>query len=720
VLEKLADRAYRHPRRSLIVAGVVVALCGALGGPVAGKLSSSNRNFEDSSSQSVAARNLIRQGSGVNPDVDVVVLFRAGSSVRSAPVRARVEGLAAKVSRDPAVARVYSFYNTGVSSFVSNNGRSTYLAVAFKPISDNAAETAAKRLNKELSKEAGVTVGGADLAGSQIGSEVGKDLGMAEGLAFPILFVLLLLIFRSLVAALLPLLGGVVAILATFLGLRLVNGITPLSIFALNLTTGLGLGLAIDYNLFIISRYREEIAQHGAGREALVRTLSTAGRTAAFSGLTVAAALASLLVYPQPFLYSMGVGGIFVALFSVASALLVLPAVLALLGERVNALSPAPLRRSLERSVRPAQKGFWYRLSHAVMRRPVAFAVVSAAVMIALGIPFLGIKFTGVNASDLPKSASARQVSDALATQFPPNRTSPAYLAVEAPRSAARQVEAYAGRLRSLPGAAAVQGPQPSGSGLWRIDVVTRGAPLSSASQKLVGEIRSLRPPFKVLAGGETAAFVDQGKSLSSNLPIGLAILVATTLVLLFAMTGSVVLPLKSLVMNLLTLSATFGLLVLIFQDGHLQSVLRFTSQGALEETQPILLAAVAFALSTDYGVFLLTRIKELHDRGASNTEAVAGGLERTGRLVTSAALLFCIAVGAFSISKIVFIKELGLGMALAVILDATVVRGLLVPSLMRLLGEWNWWAPGPLHRLYERYGLHESAEPAPPAVLQK
>jgi uncharacterized membrane protein YdfJ with MMPL/SSD domain len=250
--------------------------------------------------------------------------------------------------------------------------------------------------------------------------------------------------------------------------------------------------------------------------------------------------------------------------------------------------------------------------------------------------------------------------------------------------------------------------------------VVPRGAPLSASSQKLISEIRSLRPPFKVLAGGETAAFVDQGKSLASNLPIGLAILVATTLVLLFAMTGSVVLPLKSLVMNLLTLSATFGLLVLIFQDGHLQSVLRFTSQGALEETQPILLAAVAFALSTDYGVFLLTRIKELHDGGASTTEAVAGGLERTGRLVTSAALLFCIAVGAFSISKIVFIKELGLGMALAVILDATVVRGLLVPSLMRLLGDWNWWAPGPLRRLYTRYGLHESAEPAPPAVLQK
>ncbi len=707
----LADRAFRQPRRLLVVAGILVAVCGVLGGPVAGKLSTSNSNFEDAGSESIRARHLIEEHSGISPDISLIAVVRAGASLRTPAARRRVESIAATIARDPAVARVYDLYTTGSSTFVSKDGRSTYLAVAFKPVSAGQAETAAKRLDKELSKQPGVLVGGAVLSGTQVGTQVGKDLGKAEALVFPILFLLLLLVFRGVVAALLPLLSGIVAILGTFLALRVVNGFTPMSIFALNLTTGLGLGLAIDYSLFIVTRYREELARVGPGREALVRTLATAGRTACFSGLTVAAALASLLVYPQPFLYSMGTGGIFVALFSVVSALVVLPAVLALLGPRVNALSPARFRRSLERSAQPAAQGFWYRLSQVVMRRPFVFAVGSAALMIALGIPFLGIKFTGVDATALPTSASARQVSDVLDSEFPPNRASPVYVAVEAPRSAAGAVATYARSLRGLAGAAAVQGPRPAGQGLWEIDVVPRETPLASSSKKLVDEVRAASAPFPVLVGGESAAFVDQGHSLASLLPIGLAILIATTLVLLFALTGSVVLPIKSLVMNLLTLSATFGLLVLIFQDGRLESALGYTSQGALEMTQPILLAAIAFALSTDYGVFLLTRIKEARDAGGSNTDAVATGLERTGRLVTSAALLFCVAVGAFATSKIVFIKELGVGMALAVILDATIVRGLLVPSLMRLLGDRNWWAPASLRRLHDRFGLRESDE---------
>jgi uncharacterized membrane protein YdfJ with MMPL/SSD domain len=712
MFQALASVLYRHPRRALVAAGVFVAICGVLGGPVAGKLSTSNANFEDASSASVKARDLIEQRSGASPDIAVVVLVRAGADVHSAPVRARIERIAKSVAADPGVARVFDLYSTGDPSFASTDGRSTYLAVAFKPLPAAEHDTVAKRIEKLLENEPGVTVGGAAVAGVEVGKQVGKDLALAEALVFPILFVLLFLVFRGAVAALLPLLGGVVSILATFLALRIVNSFTPMSIFALNLTTAIGLGLAIDYNLFIVSRFREELARGGDTRQALARTLATAGRTAAFSGFIVAAALASLLVYPQPFLYSMGVGGIFVALFSVGSSLIVLPAVLALLGPRVNSLSPRRFRRSLERT--PSETGFWYRLAHAVMRRPVVFAVASAGVMIALGLPFFGIKFTGIDASVLPTSASARQVSDALETQFPPHRTSPVYLAVSAPASAGPAVHAYAVRLGGLAAAATVEGPRPSGPGLWRIDVVPRDGALASSSKQLVREIRSVSTPFPVLAGGETALFVDQGRSLSSHLPLGLGWLIVTTLVLLFAMTGSVVLPLKSLVMNLLTLSATFGLLVLIFQDGRLESLLGYTSQGALEETQPILLAAVVFGLSTDYGVFLLTRIKELHDGGATNTEAVAGGLERTGRLVTSAALLFCIAMGAFSISKIVFIKELGVGIALAVILDATIVRGVLVPSLMRLLGEWNWWAPAPLRRLYDRFGLDEAPSELP------
>ena len=715
----LADRAYRHPWRLLAAAGVFAVLCGVLGGPVAGKLSTTNSNFDDSGSESVRARELIERRSGVSPDVSLVALVRPGVDVRSEAGRRGVAQVVSLIRSDPAVGRVFDLAGTGSPAFVSEDGRSTYVAAAFKPISSDDAETAATRLDERLSQVPGVTVGGAVLAGSQVGTQVGKDLGKAEALAFPILFVLLFLVFRSPIAALLPLVGGAVAILATFLGLRIVNEITPLSIFALNLTTGLGLGLAIDYNLFIVSRYREELARGRSTREALGVALATAGRTAVFSGFTVAAALASLLVYPQPFLYSMGIGGIFVALFSTAASLLVLPALLVVLGPRVNALAPKRFKRSLEQSSYRST-GFWYRLSQTVMRRPFVFAAASAAAMIALGAPFLGIKFTGVDASVLPASASARQVHDALAGEFPPNRTSPVYVAVEASRTDARDVAALAEQLRALPDAAAVDGPRPSGPGLWRIDVVPRDTPLASSSKRLVDDIRDVPTRLRVLAGGESAAFVDQGHSLGSNLPLGIAILILTTLVLLFAMTGSVVLPLKSLVMNVLTLSATFGILVLVFQDGRLEGVLDYTSQGALEMTQPILLAAVAFALSTDYGVFLLTRIKELRDAGVSNAEAVAAGLQQTGRLVTSAALLFCVAVGAFSTSEIIFIKELGVGMAVAVILDATIVRGLLVPSLMRLLGDWNWWAPAPLRRLHDRFGLHESHDPPGPPVLQK
>ncbi|MGH2933586.1 MAG: MMPL family transporter [Gaiellaceae bacterium] len=717
MLERVADLLHRRPKRVLLGALVFVAVCGAFGAPVVAKLSTASSNFEDSGSQSVEARNLLERATGASPDVGLVVLVRAGADVHSSAVRTRVTQVAATIRRDPAVAAVHDLYTTGSTAFVSSDGRSTYIAASFKSVSDTAQTDAAKRIQKGFRGDPRIIVGGSALANSQVGSQVGKDLGMAEGLATPILLILLFFVFRGVVSAVLPLAGAVVSVLGTFLALRVVNSFTPLSIFALNLTTGLGLGLAIDYNLFIVSRFREELARAGDTRAALRAALRTAGRTAGFSGCIVAAALASLLAFPQPFLYSMAIGGIFTALLSAASALIVLPALLALLGPRVNSLSPRRFRSSLE----PAAygKGFWYRLSHAVMRRAPIVAVASAAVMIALGVPFLSIKFTGVNASDLPASASARQVDNALQTDFPPNRASPIYLAVDAPRAAGAQVRQYAARLRGLAGVLAVQPPQAAGADLWRVDVVSRGSALSTSSQRLVRDIRQARTPYTTLVGGETAAFVDQSDSLSARLPIGIGILVATTLLLLFALTGSVILPLKALVMNLLTLSATFGLLVLVFQDGRLQSVLGYTSQGALEETQPILLGVLGFALSTDYGVFLLTRIKELRDSGLPNTEAVAAGLERVGRLVTSAAILFCVAIGAFATSKIVFIKELGVGVALAVILDATIVRGLLVPSLMRLLGDWNWWAPAPLRRLHDRFGIRESLEQVPPATLE-
>jgi RND superfamily putative drug exporter len=339
-------------------------------------------------------------------------------------------------------------------------------------------------------------------------------------------------------------------------------------------------------------------------------------------------------------------------------------------------------------------------------------AVLSAAFLIALGLPFLGVKFTSVDATVLPKDEPARIVDTALRTDFPAGRTTPIVVAAHTPAGPA--ATRLAQRLRTVPGVDAVAPPRAAGPGLTRIDVFTTASDLSETAQSLVRRLRGLQAPFDVGVGGRTAAFVDQKSSLAGHMPIALVWLAITTFIVLFLFTGSVILPLKALVMNALTISAAFGLLVFVFQHGRLEGLLGYTSQGALESSQPVVLFAVAFGLSTDYGVFLLSRIKEARDSGVSDREAVAVGLERTGRIVTAAALLFCVAIGAFATSRIIFIKEVGIGTAVAVLIDATIVRALLVPSLMELLGRWNWWAPRPLRRLHARFGLDEGvANPA-------
>jgi RND superfamily putative drug exporter len=587
---------------------------------------------------------------------------------------------------------------------IARDGRSAYVAASFRSGVDDIAT--AQRLIDRLAGDRRVLLGGSAIARAQVNDQTAHDLKRAEMLVFPLLFALSLVFFRSVVAALLPLLVGALSILLTMLGLRIGSEFGDISIFALNVVTGLGLGLAVDYSLFVVSRYREELAQVGPGPEAIRRTLATAGRTVLFSSITVAAALGSLLIFPQRFLYSMGIGGVMVALLAGAVALLVLPAVLALLGPRVNALAPRRLQRAAEADARPAQAGGWYRLSRGVMRRPGLIAATAGTSLIALGIPFAGIKFTAVDASVLPSSNSARQVDDSLKAGFDIRRTTPITLVAQTPQGP--PLERYLDEVRAVPGVRAVSRGR-SEAGLSLIDVIPEHGALTEESQAALREIRALDPPFTALSRGQTASLVDLKSSLAAHLPTALLVLGGLTIVVLFLMTGSVLLPVKALVMNLLTLSAAFGILVLIFQDGRLENVFDYTSQGALEATQPIFLFAVAFGLSTDYGVFLLSRIKEARDAGLPNREAVAVGLERTGRIVTAAALLFCIAIGAFASSQIIFLKELGIGTALAVLIDATIIRALLVPSLMLLLGERNWWAPRPLRWLHTRIGWGEA-----------
>src|SRR4051812_13887368 len=702
MLQRLADIAQRRGRRIVIGAFVLALVAGALGGNVASRLAP--YGADDPASDSGKTAKSIENATGLESEPGVVVLVGDRTQAKGG-------GVARTLSRDPGVGRVVTWYQTHDPTMISKDGRSTFVAAWLKKNADDS--DTADRLTAAFKGQSGVKVGGAAVAQKDAGKTVQEDLARAELLALPLLFLLSLWFFRSVVAAILPPLMGGLAIVLTFLGLRIASEFMSMSVFALNLVTGLGLGLAIDYSLFLISRYREETATHGYGPEALRRTVATAGRTVLFSSLTVAAALASLLVFPQRFLYSMGVGGVIVALLSASVALVVLTATLGLLGRRVNALSPKWLRRAADSDARPAEKGGWYRLSRFVMRRPAPIAVLSATFLIVLGLPFFGINFTTVDATVLPTQTQSRQVDTALKTQFPNNASAPVAVEVHAPPGA--QADAVVARIKQLPGVAGVGRVQQLGTQpLSLVDVVPRNSStLSDDAQTVVRDIRALDTPVDVGVTGASAHFVDLKTSIADHLPYALGLLALTTVVVLFLFTGSVILPFKALLMNLLSLSAAFGLLVLIFQDGRLEGFLSYVSQHALDTTQPVVLFAVAFGLSTDYGVFLLSRIKEAKAAGASDHEAVPIGLERTGRIVTAAALLFCVAIGAFATSRIVFIKELGVGTALAVLIDASIVRALLVPSLMELLGKWNWWAPGPLRRLHRRIGLDEATAAA-------
>jgi uncharacterized membrane protein YdfJ with MMPL/SSD domain len=726
LLSRLAHISDRHPGRVLAAIGVFFVIAVVIGAPVAGKMHA-NDPFNDHSSQSVVVNKLIANATGERAGPQVIALVAPQGGVSAPGSRALVASVAAAIRQDPTVTRTLSYYSTGSRAFVSRDGRSTYVAAFFKKVSDNDASNAAKRLLERVQKPPTVLLGGPAISGQQLGSEVGKDLGKAEGLAFPILFILSLFVFRGVVAALMPLFVGAITVMSTFLILRIVNSFVSLSQFALNIVIGLGLGLAIDYSLFVVSRYREErakIAREGASaeqlaageQEALHRAIQMAGRTISYSSVTVALALASLCVIPTPFMFSMGLGGAITALVAVTVALIALPALLAVLGPRINALAPARWQRAAERTASQQQEGPWYRLAQTVMKRPVPIATICVVVLLALGIPFTGIKFIGVDASGVPKGLSARTVDDALLSEYPTDASSQITVLVKAPGSATGQVAALAAQVRGLPGALPAGGPATAlRGGYWTFAVLPARRPLAPTTIALVKDIRAQRGTTlqaggaaTIQASGNTAQFLDQKATISRLLPVVAIILCVLTFIVLFLMTGSVILPLKSLLMTFLSLSAAFGVLVLIFQDGHLQGLLGFQSLHAIDISQPILIFAVAFGLSSDYTVFLLTRIKEARDAGHPNKESVAIGLERTGRIVTQAAVLFCVAIGAFATSSIVFIKEVGVGIAVAVLIDATIIRALLVPSLMALLGEFNWWAPGPLRRLHKRIGLSE------------
>jgi len=689
----------------------------------------SEGGFEQPGSESERAAERIEAEVG-RQDLDLVALYSSDDlTVTDPKFQDAVRDAADRIRQHSAVTDVISFYDTNSPALVSQDRHATYLAIRLTDDLD----TETVREVRDLTGAEGLRtqVGGPRAVFLDVNEQVAKDVTRAELISMPILLVLLVLVFGSLVAASTPLLIGGLAIVGAFTVVRALTLVTDVSVFSINLITLLGLGLAIDYALFVVSRFREELDRAGVSRpgsadptrtrsdavaEAVARTMATAGRTIAVSGVTVGLALAGLLIFPQMFLRSMGLGGVAAVAVAMIASLTVLPALLAILGHRIDALR-LPWRRRTVPTITGtlADRGFWARSAASVMRRPVLYLLGSTAVLVVLAVPFLRVEFGGADERVLPEAAESRVVSQRLSDEFPGGGSDPIQVLVSGAPAAdaarlARDITTIDGVRDAVPSAS--QGESTV------ITVTYDDTAMSERARDIVGEIRDLGGPAgaEVLVAGPTASLVDLLDGLAERLPwMGLLVAVVT-FVLLFLAFGSLVLPVKAILVNLLSIGASFGAVVWVFQEGNLSGPLGFTATGFLEATQPILMLALLFGLSMDYEVFLLSRIREQWDNLGDNTAAVASGMQRTGGIITAAALLLAVVVAAFAMSGISLMKMVGLGMLVAVVLDATLVRLMLVPATMRLVGRYNWWAPRFLRGLYRRYGIRET-EPAPEPV---
>ena len=725
MLTRLAWLIVRRRRLVLVVSGVFLLAAGALGSGAFGVLE--DGGFEDPDAESTRAADAVEEHFDAGAP-NLVLLTRSSTGDVDDPL-AIVDGttLTDVLAERPGVSEVVSYWSLGGAPALRSDDGDEALVLARVTGDEDAVIEDLRDTIGGAQGVLDVKIGGGEAVENEITSTVESSLGKAEMIAIPLTLLLLVFVFRSVVAASLPLLVGVMSIMGTLFALFVLGSLTDVSIYSINLTTALGLGLAIDYSLFIVSRFREEMRLGLAVPDAVVRSVETAGRTVAISALTVAVSLSALLIFPLYFLRSFAYAGIAVVLLAMLSSIVTLPALLGVLGHRVDSRRA----RRAPATADPTSGGFWHGVATAVMRRPLPIALGVTALLVLLGTPFLRLAVGLPDERVLPESSEARQVSERIHTGFRGDSAEAFSIVVEHIDDPAA-LAAYATDVSSIAGVARVEGPRrvyqdgdvvdeatpttptaPDGAAL--LEVVPTVDLQSAAGEQLVEDIRALDPGFDTLVGGSAAQLIDTKDALLARLPWALAIVAVTTLVLLFLMTGSVLIPVKALVLNLLSLTATFGAMVWIFQDGHLSGLLDFTATGRVDSSMPILMFCIAFGLSMDYEVFLLSRIKEEHDRTGENAASVALGLERTGRIVSAAAALLAITFLAFGTADVTFLKLFGVGLALAVVLDATVIRGLLVPAFMRLAGPANWWTPAPLRRLHRRFGIGERPSPLLP-----
>ncbi|NYI03344.1 MMPL family transporter [Allostreptomyces psammosilenae] len=734
----LARLSTRRPRALLLVALIFVIIAAVLGGGVTDRLRA-GQGTEDPNSESAHAAELLDEYFP-NARPNFVLMVSSDRDVDDRAIAQQGVQLAERLAYEESVSGVTSYWHTGADSLKSPDGRYA-LIVAHLTGNEAEAGEAQRRLAPDYQGRQGdleVQIGGVTAILSEVEDTIEEDLIRSEVIALPLTLLILVLVFRGVIAALLPLAVGIIAIIGTNAALWAIAGVTDVSVFAQNLTTALGLGLAIDYALLMVRRFRDELELGADPRTAVTTMLNTAGRTVFFSALTVSVALAAMLLFPLYFLRSFAYAGVSVVLLAAAAALLVLPALLVVLGKRVNSLDLSRLltRRRAKAAGGTAKPSGFVRLTSTVMRRAPIFAVGSVALLVLLGLPFLRVEFGMADDRQLPAEAEPRVVQQIIRDNFDSSATGVIDVLARGVDTAEEREDLveFATAVSALEGVQEVQSPvgtfaegrqseprtpvdaarETDGLSYLQVHPEDGIEDISPESQDLVRAIRDVDTPLDTMVAGQAAALVDSQQAIGSRLGWALGAIVLTTLVLVFLLTGSVLVPIQAVVLNALSLTAMFGAVVWIFQDGNLAGLIGFTPSGFIDTSLPVLMFCMAFGLSMDYGVFLLSRMKEEYDRTGDNRTAVSVGLQRTAGIITAAAIILAVVLFAIGFSRITNTMMLGWGVALAVLVDATVVRTLLVPAVMRMTGRATWWAPAPLRRLHDRFGLRESAEPVP------
>ena len=691
MFEKLGHLMYRRRKAAVIFFIVGILAAGGIGSLVFSRLDSGG--YSNPKSDSYQVYNYLHDTLKISDPTVAIVLDAGQQDVSDPAVVQKALALEAKIAKEPGVTKTLSYWGSGQpTSLKSTDGKAAFILVygkgdAFSPESSKLGAYFQDRYDGKVD---GFTLyaGGVGVVGNAITQKISKDLSISEAISIPLTFILLAFVFGALAASGMPLIVGVAAILGAFFILYLISLFTTVSIYALNLTTGMGLGLGIDYALLMVNRFREELHHGNSVEDSLITTLKTAGKTVFYSGLTVFVTLLSLTFFPLPFLKSFGYAGTSVVALAVAGALFGLPPILALVGPKVD---KGVIRRS---AITPKEDGRWAQTARMVMKRPVAIVLLALIILGIFAAPLKNIAFSQGDSRMLPASNPAAIATAVQASRFPGQTSNPIEIIVKEGVGKDAEIAAYSAEVAKVEGVVAVTPPQTYGSDI-RIVVYESMLPRTPEAQKMIHEIRAVKSPAGTLVGGVAADYTDSQDGIAQTLPWALGWIAVSVLVLIFIFTGSIILPIKAVLLNFLSLAATMGALTWVFIDGHLQWLVgSFTVTGTLDTSIVILISVVVFGLSMDYELFLLSRIREEHMAGKTNVESVAVGLQRSARIITAAAVLLAVVFAAFITSGVTSIKSMGFGVALAVILDATIVRALLVPALMRLFGERNWWAP--------------------------